>query len=366
VGEYVEVQKVQLRGEMRLAVVHIENQELAMQLQNIKGCTWDEGQQFWHLPYYSNHLSYLHKRFGHLAVFYDRDSGEVSEEKVTRGSTLNLVPQEVFQQMRLKRYSLNTQKTYASVLNKFFLYWKKVPPEQINEQQIRDYLIYLVDQVGCSSAYQRQVINALKIYYEQLLGRTLDPSIVLRPKGSKHLPVVFSKEEVSLLLKQVTNLKHKAILFCIYSAGLRRSEVLNLKVSDIDSSRSCIVIRAAKGNKDRVTLLSHKCLLLLRDYYRQYHPKEYLFEGVNGGPYSATSLRKIFERALRASGINKKASLHTLRHSFATHLLESGTDLRYIQALLGHSSSKTTEIYTHITSKGLQGINSPLDELDVD
>ena len=168
-----------------------------------------------------------------------------------------------------------------------------------------------------------------------------------------------------LLLSQVSNLKHKAILYCIYSAGLRRNEVLELKIIDIDSKRNCIMIRKAKGNKDRVTLLSNKCLQLLRDYFRVYKPKDYLFEGAVGGKYSSTSLRKIFYRALVASGIQKKASLHTLRHSFATHLLERGTDLRDIQALLGHSRSKTTEIYTHITTKGFEGISSPLDEIDV-
>jgi len=155
------------------------------------------------------------------------------------------------------------------------------------------------------------------------------------------------------------------MLYCIYSAGLRRNELIELKVTDIDSQRDCIMIRGAKGNKDRVTLLSGKCLTMLRNYFRQYRPKEYLFEGAGGDRYSATSLRKIFERALKSSGIHKKASLHTLRHSFATHLLERGTDLRYIQALLGHSSSKTTEIYTHVTTKGFEGIKSPLDQINI-
>ena len=140
---------------------------------------------------------------------------------------------------------------------------------------------------------------------------------------------------------------------------------MNLKIHDIDSARNCVVIRAAKGNKDRISLLSERQLQLLRQYYKAYRPKDYLFEGENGGQYSVTSLRKIFERALRNSDIKKKASLHTLRHSFATHLLEKGVDLRYIQALLGHSSSKTTEIYTHITSKGFENLKSPLDDMQL-
>ena len=198
--------------------------------------------------------------------------------------------------------------------------------------------------------------------------RSLSAQAVISPRQSKKLPVVLSEQEVAALLSQVVNLKHKALLYCIYSAGLRRNEVLELKVATCpnagDSKRHCINVRAAKGNKDRVTLLSNKCLGLLREYFRAYRPKEYLFEGAEGGKYSSTSLRKIFYRALLASKIQKKASLHTLRHSFATHLLERGTDLRYIQALLGHSSSKTTEIYTHITTKGFEGINLPLDDID--
>ncbi len=188
---------------------------------------------------------------------------------------------------------------------------------------------------------------------------------IQRPRKAKKLPVVLSENEVKLLLQQVKNIKHKSILFTIYSAGLRRSEVLHLKLIDIDSERNCIIVKGAKGNKDRNTLLSKKLLLLLREYYKVYKPKEYLFEGATGRRYSITSIRKIYGNALVKSGIKKKAHLHTLRHSFATHLLERGTDIRYIQALLGHSSSKTTEIYTHITTKGFDTIESPLDEMDI-
>jgi len=285
--------------------------------------------------------------------------------KVALKSKAHTVPEAFYQQMRLKRYSDNTQRTYASVLGKFLSYWGNTQPEEISEQQIREYMVFLVDKVQCSSAYQRQLINALKLFYQAVVNKPLSDMAVTAPRRKKVLPVVLSEEEIISLLSQVSNVKHKAMLFCIYSAGLRRNEVLALKVGDIDSQRDCIMVRAAKGNKDRVTLLSKKCLLLLREYYRTYKPKNYLFEGASGGKYSSTSLRKIFYRALVSSGIQKKASLHTLRHSFATHLLERGTDLRYIQALLGHSSSKTTEIYTHITTKGFTGISSPLDEIDI-
>lgn len=341
----------------------------------IKDIRWHETLRMWHIPYFDNHLSYLQHRFGKLAVFchvnghaHNHSLNQLHNGVVQQAPavTINRIPEAFYQQMRLKRYAANTQKTYASVLGKFFTYWRDTSSSNVTEQQVREYLIYLVEQKHCSAAYQRQVINALKLYYISVLHRPLSDQTVVSPKRHKKLPVVLSESEVALLIMQVVNLKHKAMLTCIYSAGLRRSELLHLKINDIDSKRNCINIRAAKGNKDRQTLLSQKCLLLLRDYFRAYRPKYYLFEGASGGIYSSTSLRKVFYRALAASGIRKKATLHTLRHSFATHLLERGTDLRYIQALLGHSSSKTTEIYTHMTSKGFEGISSPLDEFEED
>jgi integrase/recombinase XerD len=166
-------------------------------------------------------------------------------------------------------------------------------------------------------------------------------------------------------MEQIENIKHKSILYLIYSAGLRISEAVNLKIADIDSKRNVIIVQGGKGKKDRTTLLSQKLLIMLREYYVKYRPKDYLFEGDPGKQYSVKSIQNVFNKALKKSGIRKKATVHSLRHSFATHLLEHGTDLRYIQELLGHSSSKTTEIYTHITKKGMDKIKSPLDNLEV-
>ncbi|CAG8998273.1 MAG: Tyrosine recombinase XerC [Candidatus Celerinatantimonas neptuna] len=357
--------KIYLSDAARLAFCLKNKPNLAMQLQNIKGWCWSDALQVWHIPYYDNHMEYLHRKFGTLAEFQHIEVHQEHRTHVIPSAISSLIPQAFYQHMRLKRYSNNTQKTYASVLAKFFAYIKSAAPQTITDEHIRNYMIHLVDQQQCSDVYQRQSINALKLFYKAVYNRDLSDLAVTAPRRKKKLPVVFSEEEVILLLSQVLNLKHKAMLYCIYSAGLRRNELIELKVIDIDSQRDCIMVRGAKGNKDRVTLLSKKCLTMLRDYFRQYRPKEYLFEGAEGGRYSATSLRKIFERALKDSGIKKKATLHTLRHSFATHLLERGTDLRYIQTLLGHSSSKTTEIYTHVTTKGFAGIRSPLDEMDL-
>lgn len=186
-----------------------------------------------------------------------------------------------------------------------------------------------------------------------------------RPRKEKMLPEVLSEEEVVQLLNATENIKHKAILMTIYSAGLRISELINLQIKDIDSKRMQIRVEQAKGKKDRYTLLGKKTLEALRKYVSEYKPKEWLFEGRNAEKYSATSIKSILRESLVKVGIKKHITVHTLRHSFATHLLEGGTDIRYIQSLLGHSSGKTTEIYTHITTKGFDQIKSPLDKLEI-
>jgi integrase/recombinase XerD len=186
-----------------------------------------------------------------------------------------------------------------------------------------------------------------------------------RQKKPKVLPNVLSEEEVLLIMNNMNNLKHRCIISLVYSAGLRLGEVTNLKPADIDSKRNYVIVRQGKGMKDRYSLLSSRVLEMLRIYYKEYQPKEYLFEGQFGGPYSATSIHNILKVAVDKAGIKKRVTVHTLRHSFATHLLERGTDIRYIQELLGHQSSGTTEIYTHMTQKGLGQIKSPLDNLNI-
>lgn len=268
-------------------------------------------------------------------------------------------------QLTIKRYSENTKNTYISVFSKFLEFFSDTRPEEITDEQIRTYILHIIEIQNASTSFQKQVINCIKFYYETILGRELERASVQRPRKTKELPVVLSREEVAEILKNVRNLKHKAILLTIYSAGLRRSELINLKVKDIDSKRNCIVIREAKGNKDRMTLLSPRLLELLREYFIQYKPKEYLFEGADGGQYSITSVRNILKKAVKTAGITKDVHLHTLRHSFVTHLLEDGVDIRYIQALLGHSNSKTTEIHTHVTTRRFSKIRSPLEDMEI-
>jgi len=266
--------------------------------------------------------------------------------------------------LKLKNYSRNTINSYNLCFEKFLNHFNGKDISNLTKNEIMDFL-FKESEKGYSAAYQNQLVNSIKFYFEKVLGRQKEYYGLPRAKKPCKLPVVLSEEEITTLLNQPKNLKHKCILFLIYSAGLRISEAVNMKISDIDSSRNIILVRGGKGKKDRTTLLSHNLLVILREYYRIYRPKEYLFEGETGGQYSVTTIQKVFSKALAASRIRKKATVHSLRHSFATHLLEKGTDLRYIQELLGHESSKTTEIYTHITKKAMDKIVSPLDNLNI-
>ncbi|WP_445456453.1 tyrosine-type recombinase/integrase [Flavobacterium sp. HNIBRBA15423] len=230
-----------------------------------------------------------------------------------------------------------------------------------------DVIVYTIEYIlknRLSSSYQNQIVNAIKLYFKTIHNEILVIDKIHRPQQEKVLPTVLSKEEVKQILSAHTNLKHKVMLSMIYSCGLRRSELLNLRPNDIDSKRNIVIIRQSKGKKDRITPLSPKILEMLRNYYIEYKPKTWLFEGQSKGEqYSEQSLQNILKQALQKTKITKPVTLHWLRHSYATHLLESGTDLRYIQELLGHNSSKTTEIYTHVSTKSIQQIKSPFDEL---
>jgi integrase/recombinase XerD len=275
-------------------------------------------------------------------------------------------PLEFIEKLNYKNYSSHTLKSYHGLLVKFLNFHKNLTIDQINElpeEEINRYHSTIKESSNYSTSLLNQSVSALKFYYQEVVGRDFQNDSIERPLFQKSLPKVLSPREVKAVLDNIQNLKHKVIIMLIYSAGMRISEALNLRIRDIESDRKMIFIRAAKGNKDRYTVLSDKLLILLRQYYLKYRPTEYLFEGQYGGAYSDGSIRKILSKAVEAAGINKRVNVHMLRHSFATHLLEQGTDLRYIQELLGHSASRTTEIYTHVSKKEISRIVSPADNL---
>lgn len=206
-------------------------------------------------------------------------------------------------------------------------------------------------------------VNAVKFYFDKVLRRPVKHFLYTRPKEGRRLPVVLSENEIKNIIDSIKNIKHKAIIMTIYSAGLRISEAVDLKLSDIDRERMVLRIERAKGDKDRYAPLSKNLLDVLDIYIKKHIPETYLFQGQDGGKYSVQSIQQIFKRAAKKAGIQKKATVHTLRHSFATHLLEKGIDLRYIQEILGHKNSKTTEIYTHVSKSNISRIKNPLDDI---
>lgn len=286
------------------------------------------------------------------------------KQPVAQANNLNAQHQAILQQvqdqLKLRNYSHNTIKTYLLMLRRFFHYFPDHSPSEINKEEIRQFVLYLLDHEGKSISYQNQMINAIKFYYEQILSRPRETYYVERPMRESTIPVILTEQEVLELIQQSGNLKNKTMLSLIYSSGLRRSELLNLKPADVDIQRRCLHIRGAKGRKSRITVLSDVAIHFLKQYLKQNNIKEWLFEGWHG-QYTASSLRMVFVRAKKAAGIHKNCTLHTLRHSFATHLMERGVDIRYIQEFLGHTSIKTTALYAHVSPGALHHIKSPLD-----
>ena len=269
-------------------------------------------------------------------------------------------PDSYLDKLELRKYANNTVKTYVTSFETFINYYISKDLVAINESDVRKYILKLV-QLDKSNSYINSAINSIKFYYESVLGMPNRFYEIERPRKEKKLPKVLSKEDVLSVIANTNNLKHKCIVSLLYSSGIRRNELVNLKITDIDSKRMLIRIEAAKGNKDRYTLLSHSLLEDLREYYKQYKPEKYIVEGMYGKQYSGQSIGKIVVNAAEKAGIKISVTPHMLRHSFATHLLEAGVDLRQIQVLLGHSSSKTTEIYTHVATTTFKKIKNPLD-----
>jgi integrase/recombinase XerD len=268
------------------------------------------------------------------------------------------------QKFILKSFSPATIKNYLCELRTFFAFFTNRNYPEITKDEIEAYVYHLKTKYKISDTKQNTLINAIKSYYEHVLGRPREYYELQRPNRAKTLPNVFSKEDICKLLQSPKNIKHKAILLVIYSAGLRISEAVNLRVKDIHSQEGYIFVKDSKGKRDRKTILSPILLHALRQYYKAHKPAYWLFEGQDGGKYSVKSIQEVFRKAADQAGINPWGTVHTLRHSFATHMLQEGVNLRLIQTMLGHSSSKTTEIYTHILAINNKVVKSPLDFLE--
>lgn len=309
-----------------------------------------------------NSNSFFHNK--PIKVGIEKPDLQKLRERVIEDETYRICPESYLLKLELRRYSIHTVRTYVACFEKFLNHFSEHDLLEINEEMIRNYLSKLV-QKGISDSYLNQMVNSIKFYYEQVEGMPNRFYSIERPIKRKQLPKVISKEEVKAIIENTNNIKHRCIVSLLYSAGLRRAELLNLKMEDIDSKRMVIIVRGGKGGKDRLSLLSKNVLNDLRKYVKEWRPKVWLFEGPTGGQYSGSSISRLLTESSKRARILKKVTPHMLRHSFATHLLEVGTDLRYIQTLLGHSSSVTTEIYTQVAINNIKMIDSPFDSLDL-
>ncbi|MBK0384255.1 tyrosine-type recombinase/integrase [Pedobacter sp. SD-b] len=338
------------KNKKRIAVWYPNSRELINRFKKLEDARWSATLKVWHLPdNKENRLKF-----------------DLEPEPKTPHIKFDKIEEiENFKKyLNTKRYSPNTVKTYSEALQIFLLFYNDKETKSINNNDVINFYNNYILQKKLSISFQNQVVNAIKLYFKTIKETAIILEKIYRPKRERLLPNVLSKEEVKKILGAHSNIKHKTMLCLIYSCGLRRSELINLRPNEIDSKRNVVVIKQGKGKKDRIAPLSPSVLLLLRDYYKTYKPHTYLFEGREPGTkYDERSLSEVLKQALNKVNIKKSVSLHWLRHSYATHLLESGTDLRYIQEILGHKSSKTTEIYTHVSIKSLQNVKSPFDDL---
>jgi integrase/recombinase XerD len=346
------------QGEKRIALRFEKRADWIAEVRKIPGARWSATLRAWHIRDCAEHRKLL---------------GLKPEDKITESIRRNeragpLLEQQLIKLsgwMRSKRYSEQTISSYLATLVVFFSFHKEKDVGQIVNEDVLEFNREYILAKKLSASYQSQFINALKLFYSLLTEKKLVLDKLVRPQKPSTLPKVLDVSEVAAIINATENLKHRCMLSLIYRAGLRRSELLNLMLTDIDSKRMMITIGAAKGMKDRMAPLSINILDILRKHYIEYRPKEYIFEGQYGGRYSERSLDLLLKKAVKRAGIRKSVNLHMLRHSYATHLLESGTDLRYIQELLGHKSPKTTQIYTHVSREALGRIPSPFDKLNI-
>lgn len=353
----------------RLKFVFGYNIDLLNKIKTYPYHKWDTKNKWWTIPYserYLNEICDFCEKKGLNFSYIEEQSNQKGLKRVTPYDIPNYrqVPEEYRLKLTELRYSPNTIKTYVNLFEEFINYYNTYEINKLNEQQVVAFLRYLVMERMVSTSYQNQSINAIKFYYEKVLGGQRKFYFVERPTQEKKLPVVLNEEETIRLLTSISNLKHKTLLTLAYSSGLRLSELVKTRLVDIDRERMQLRVQQAKGNKDRYTKLSKKFLVLLDAYLAEYKPVDRLFEGQKGD-YSTRTVQQVVLDAVAKAGITKKVTTHTLRHTFATHSLEAGTDLRYIQSMLGHESSRTTEIYTHVTTKGFDQIINPLDKLDI-
>ena len=330
-------------------------------VRSVNGTSWSKSLKAWYLIYTAENLAIILKLFEGITKI---DLSGISKKV---GFKRDLTPEQkkilnnFYLFLKGKRYSQSTIQTYTVFVADFINFHTKTPLEELTNRDVELFIETVFIERNYSVSSQRQFISALKIFTVFCPQTKINNLSLERPKKSRTLPSVLSQEEVLRIIQYTQNIKHRAILTLLYSCGLRIGELINLKLADFHVERKQLIVKKGKGRKDRYVSLADSFLPLLSNYYHSYKPTIYFVEGQNGGKYSAESIRSFLRKSCKKAGIRKLVTPHTLRHSYATHLLENGVDLRYIQTLLGHSKPETTMIYTHVQRKDLMEIQNPLD-----
>jgi site-specific recombinase XerD len=358
----INIENILHKGQSRIAIFFDYHPDLIDAVKNLNNRRWSASRKCWHIPYQRNYKSFLQKYFINQAhLVFIEPKYALSRKNISLDPEQVELANNFIRYMEGKRLSLSTIRVYSDFVKDFLRFHKGKKISDINIRDVEKYGEDVLAKHNFSISTHRQFISAIKkfaIFYPEM---DIEAEMLELPRKEKILPGVLSKEEVINLITNTQNLKHRAAITLLYSAGLRISELLNLRLSDIDIDRRQLKVSRSKGRKDRIVVLADGFLPMLRNYYLTYKPQVYFIEGLSGERYSAESVRAVIRRACKRAGILKRVTPHTLRHSYATHLLESGIDLRYIQELLGHSRPETTMIYTHVTRKDLLSIKSPLD-----
>lgn len=359
------VERVLHRDKKRVKLIFSFDVEILNIIDTIEDVAWSSRMKCWHIPYKESYITDLQNLFKDEVQIVDRSC------KIQRSLHNNFGDEHKQALSRFKiylknrRYSESTIKNYEKRIRDFLEFYHDKEIDLITNEDIQYYNYERMIKKKVSYTLQNLFVTSLKLFLKTVSESKIDIKRVERAKTSRKLPEVFSKKEIEKILTSTQNLKHKTLLLITYGCGLRRSEIGKLQIQDVNSDRKLMLVRNAKGRKDRFVPLSTKLVEALRVYYKSYKPRRYLFETKPGQPYPDETAYKVFKTALLKSKIKKEVGIHSLRHSYATHLLENGTDLRYIQEILGHKSSRTTEIYTHVSNKNISNINSPADDLNI-
>ncbi|MCB0705947.1 MAG: site-specific integrase [Saprospiraceae bacterium] len=348
----VRMESVIRDGKPRIALLNTIDYVLHKKVRAIPGRLWDREAKFWHVPDNQLSLDHIYAYFPYL------DPSKKWNELQTKAL------KEYKDQLQLERKSWSTVKSYLSHFRQFLKAMDEIAPEVLSIADAKEFIVQITRERNLAIATQHQIINALKFYFEKVKVGEREYWDIPRPKKARRLPIVFSVREVQELFDAIKNEKHRVMLRLIYAGGLRRGELLRLEKSDLDLKEGSLMIREGKGRYDRKTIIGQRISRELDQYIRRYKPEKWLFEGTHKSQYSETSLQNIFRRAVKNSGVNPRGTLHSLRHSFATHLINRGVDVRTVQELLGHQSIKTTQRYIHVSDVDIKNVKSPLDFLE--